>query len=333
MRVSAFISCRFPPAEAVGQICDMLRPEIEPYVSGFVKSGSLPMILRDEIAGCDCVIAIVTDQGPSAFIQAELGIALALNKPVFAIYDEKVEVDGIQPYLSTFATYKSDDVASAAKHVVGLKRAAAREAESREISGSPEEQLRRGQKNGLVGVYRDRASAFDALNDRWNRESQIVIVGSSIDGLNKSVGVDARDLLRERLKKDDQVQIRVLLTHPSFASFREKPERVPDKSIAGQIRATAKMLAELHSQTNAGDRLRWKYFKAPPTCFMIVCGDFILLNPYLYMQPAYCNFALIFNNTGSVFDIYHHYYTNHFDRPWNDPDLSVTSIEPEIDAR
>ncbi len=332
MAIQAFISCRFPVDATVERICEMLQPEISPYVSTDIKIGSLPARLREKIARSDCLIAILTEQGNSAFIQNEVGIAYALNKPIFAIYEETVDVGGIQPYLSTFIKYKKSDIAGIARDISSLKVTVATEIATREIAGAPEEILESLSKNGVQAIYPDRATAFRTFTRIWQRENEIRIVGSTIEGFKRGIGIEARELIIPKLESDSKSTIHILLTHPSFAQYREEPEGEPRGYIVDQIKATNTMLSEIkdNGNMNIGNRLQWKFFKGAPTCFMIKAGGFMLLNPYLYMQPAYFNFSMIVKDTLSQFDIYNHYLTYHFQRAWDHPVLS--SEAPEFNS-
>jgi len=323
MSVKAFISCRFPVVDTVKNICDMLKPEIEPYISKDVKHGSLPLKIKEKISFADCLIAIITEDGNSAFIQNELGIAFALHKPIFAIYEQSIDVAGIQPFLSTFIKYSKENISSIASDIISLKSAIATEIASREVVGSEDELLESLHENGIQGIYHDRSTAFIAFSTIWERETNINIIGSSIEGFKRGIGIEARELLLTKLKSNDNTNIKILLTHSSFAKYRETQEKEKNGYIVDQIKATTLMLEEIKSLTNSADRFLWKYFKGAPTCFMIMAGSFMLLNPYLYMQPAYFNFSMIVKDTNSPFDIFNHYKQYHFQRAWDHTTLSV----------
>lgn len=321
MTVNAFISCRFPIDKDVEKICSMLEPDIVPYISTDVKIGSLPHRLREKIGIADCLIAILTEAGSSAFIQNEVGIAFALNKPIFAIYEQSVDVSGIQPYLSTFIKYDGKDLAASAKQISSLKITAITAIASREISGGPEELLEYLTQSGIQGIYPDRATAFRVFMPIWDREGSIRIVGSTIEGFKRGVGIDASELIQSKLEKNPSATIFIILTHASFARYREQPEGEPEGYITGQVRRTTEMLQHVAKNTQSGERLKWKFFKGAPTCFMIMAGNFMLLNPYLYMQSAHFNFSMIIKNTNSPFDIFNHYKTYHFQRAWDAQEL------------
>ncbi len=326
MAIKAFISCRFPPSDTVNTLCNMLAPEISAYVSKDVKPGSLPQRLKEKIAARDCLIVIITEEGSSAFVQNEVGMAFALNKPIFAIYHKSVDVAGIQPFLSTFIQYSSDDLSAIAGEIGSLKVAASAEIASREIAGAPEELLENLSTNGVQGIYPDRATAFRVFTRLWDREHDIRIVGSTIEGFKRGIGLEARDLIIPKLEGDDKSRVRILLTHASVAGQRERAEKEPEGYIVAQVRATTEMLEEMRKRSECGDRLQWKYFQGAPTCFMIIAGSFMLLNPYLYMQAAYFNFSMIVKDTESAFDVYNHYREYHFQRAWDSNIL--TSEDP-----
>jgi hypothetical protein len=205
------------------------------------------------------------------------------------------------------------------------------EISSRELGGSPEELLDLLSRNGILGIYPDRSTAFRVFEPIWEREQDIKIVGSYTEGFKRGIGIEARELLMGKLAKSDATStIQILLSHSSFAKYREAQERELDGYIVAQIKATDEMLGEVRKRTDAGDRLQWRFFKGAPTCFMIMAGNFMLLNPYLYMQPAYFNFSMIVRDTKSPFDVYSHYRQYHFQRAWDDTSLttSESGLEP-----
>jgi hypothetical protein len=323
MQVTAFVSCKFPPDEAVKQICEMLKPDITPYVSQDVKVGALPEKLRENIAKQDCLVVILTKAGSSEWVQNEVGIAFALRKPVFAIYEESVSVSGLQPYVSTSITYREGNVAQSATQINLLKEAAKREIEARDIAGSPEELIAELRNNGVIGIYPNRAAAFRVFQKRWEREHVIQIVGSTMEGFERGIGIPANKLIASKLTNDPQSRIQVLLTHGDFAKQREKPENEPDGYIFRQMTLISEMLTSVRDRLNAGERLQWRYFKGAPTCFMIVAGSFMLLNPYLYMKSAIHNFAMLVRKTESLLDIYNRYLDDHFQLAWDHPTLTT----------
>lgn len=67
-----------------------------------------------------------------------------------------MNVGGIQPYLSTFIEFGSEDVTAIAAEIVSLKSAIVNEISSREVGGSVEEILENLARNGIQGIYPDR---------------------------------------------------------------------------------------------------------------------------------------------------------------------------------
>ena len=190
------------------------------------------------------------------------------------------------------------------------------------LKPSNREWLENIEANGLVNIYQDRAEGFRDFYPIWCNEPNLRIVGSSIEGFRRGIGVDARSLLLPKLQNDSQIKI--ILTHSDFAQSRECQEGEHEGYINEQIEATTKLLYELKNNANSEDQLQWKYFKGAPTCFMIIAGDYMLLNPYLYMQPAYFNFSMIVKKTNkSIFDIYSRYELNHFTRAWDNKEFCI----------
>jgi hypothetical protein len=326
MAVRAFISCRFPVESAVRHIADLLRPEIEPYISEEAKYGSLPQRLKEKIAENDCFLGVISEGGTSEFIQNEVGMAFAMNKPVFAIYEQSVDVTGIQRYLSTSIKYDKADLGAIAKALASLKSEIKDTVSKREIS-TPEELQEELLRLGVQGIYPDRASGFRVFSRMWDRERDVQIVGSSIDGFKTNIGIDAGQLILGKLQRSSEATVKILLTHPSFAKYREAQEGQRRGSIFGQIVNNSAVLANIQASVPRGsERLQWKFFKGAPTCFMIIAGEYMLLNPYLYMQPAHFNFSMIVRQTQEYYGIFNHYKSDHFQRAWEHPALAAAPV-------
>lgn len=326
MRYRAFISCRFPVDAKVRAIAEMLRDEITPVFSEAPKIGNLAFNLKQQIQDADCVIVIATDDC-SPFVQNEIGMAYALGKPTAAIKARAVKLDGIQQYLSTWLTFST--LADCARQISGLKQTLLNELSSRFlIPGGPDTLLSDLTRLGILGCYPDRASAFRQFLRFWDDETEIAIVGSTLEGFRKCLGVDPRKLLARKLRSNPRTTVRVLLTHPDFVTYRETQEAAPPGIIASELRQTDAELARIQRDCGAGNRLAWRFFRGAPTCFMIMAGDCMLLNPYLYMQAAIFNFSLVVRNTGSEYDIYNRYKEFHLDNAWAHERLAVTLSSP-----
>lgn len=194
----------------------------------------------------------------------------------------------------------------------------------------PEDRLKGLDEVGAMNLYRDRASALGAFLTVWNSARLIRIVGSTIEGFWRAVGIRAADLLRLKLEESNQVKIQIILTHATFAILREDQENVPHGYIIEQIRATEEFLQKLKGSTKEGQSLEWRYFKGTPTCFLVMADEYMLLNPYPYMNPGYFNFSLIVKKTERrLFDIYSRYEQYHFLEPWQNSKLCLES--PGVD--
>lgn len=191
---------------------------------------------------------------------------------------------------------------------------------------SDKERLDNMNTNGLVSIHQDRSAAFGVFYPIWCSEPHIRIVGSSLEGFKRGIGIGVEELLRPKLEESEpkRSKMQIILTHADVARSREEQEGEEAEYILHQIRATTRLLKGLRESTKADDRLQWKYFHGAPTCFMIIAGDYMLLNPYVYMQPAYFNFSMIVKKTKkSVFDIYSRYELYHFTKAWNNLKLCV----------
>jgi hypothetical protein len=326
MRFKAFISCRLPVTEEVRAITEMLRDEVQPLISDAPKIGNLAYNLKQQIQEADCLIVVATEGEYSPFVQNELGMACALGKPITAICKDTVKVTGIQEYLTSWITFH--DIIDCAKQIPDLKRTLLTELSSRFlVAGGPDGLLDNLNQLGILGVYPDRASAFRQFLRFWNDENEVVIVGSTLEGFRKCLGVDPRKLLGHKLKNSPKSYIKILLTHSQFVSHRERQEDAREGSIKSELAESHRQLSSIRQNCNAGERLTWRYFKGSPTCFMVSAGDFMLLNPYLYMQPGIFNFSLIVRNTGSDFDIFNHYKEFHFESAWSHQELSTSDVD------
>jgi hypothetical protein len=222
-------------------------------------------------------------------------------------------------------TYKN--LQDCSKQIPDLKKALIDQLSKYRLPGGPDKLLTDLGRLGILGLYPDRASGFRQFLRFWDIEDDIAIAGSTLEGFRKALGVDPRKLLEKKLRGSPKSRIRILLTHPSLISYREKQEEAKQGAIGAELAESQRQLVSIRQNCKAGDRLAWKFFRGAPTCFMISAGDYMLLNPYLYMQSAIFNFSLIVWNTGSDFDIYNRYDEYHFERAWANSKLSSTGSQ------
>jgi hypothetical protein len=301
----------------------MLEGEFTPYISEEPKIDSLPRALNDKISQADCLIVIAVD-GVTPFIQNEVGMAHALGKPIAAICRKGVEVGGI--LLHSCAHVIFENLHDCAAKIPDLKAELLSKLRSSFlVPGGPEALLESATRLGVLGVHPSRATAFHGFLRFWEQARDVAIVSSTLEGFRKGLGIDPRELLGEKLQSNPEATIRILLTHPDFISYRERQEGIEEGSIKDELQRCHRELLKIWERYRAGKRLAWRFFKGAPTCFMIASEDFMLLNPYLYMQAGYFNFSLILRNTRSRLDIYRRYKEYHFEEAWNHPELSIES--------
>jgi nucleoside 2-deoxyribosyltransferase len=320
----AFISCRFVPEKVVDAICDLLKPEIECRIATQLwLQPILPQILK-EIKQADLLIAIITkERGDSAWIQNELGMAYALGKPILPFFEEGIDREGFVPMIGEFIEFSRQDlaqlVADTSRVVNGIKRRVAdrrRKAEAEQKQHTAQLMLLEDQKHlGIIGVYPNRNEAFSDFREFWNRETdEICIVGSTLEGFRIFAGDEGIELIDEKI--NEKCQIKVLLTHIDYLGLRAKNEKKTEEFLEVQLRQTLVQLSELLPS----EYLEVRWFKSPPTCFLLATKSQMLLNPYPYMRTAHWSFAMIVQPTNKDDDIFHTYSKYHFREAWDKAD-------------
>ncbi len=310
----AFVSRRFVPDTVVDAICKNLAPDIDCQPATDLKLRPIPQYILQRIKDSDLVIAVITKEGDSCWIQNELGMAFALDKPILVFYEEGVATDGFAPMVTEYVSFRRQDMASIindkTRLINGIQGAVAENRlKQRELNAFAE------QRNlGVVGVYPDRKDAFLHFRDPWdNEQDRIHIVASTLEGFRKFVGDAGHELLETKLA--NRCKVDVLLTHPDFLKFRAENENVQESWIRGQLQQTLDQLKSLNRIAPGG--LKVRRFAAAPTCFAVITSDHMLLNPYPYMRTAYSCFALVVRSTTKRDDVYHVYHDYHFQRAWD----------------
>lgn len=188
---------------------------------------------------------------------------------------------------------------------------------------------------GLEMVYQNRQQALSDFVPFMKEQAEvkgangsIIIVGSSMLGLKEMV-VGIKDILAKALASE--CKIKILLTHPKHSKFREIQEERPVGAIEDEIFEGIRFLEdvweEAGSPTHASIGSCVKLYKGTPTCFMIIAGDHMLINPYPYEKEAYKSFCLNVrkhDDSGlqAYTGVFHQYYVNHFELPWKRNSLS-----------
>jgi hypothetical protein len=187
--------------------------------------------------------------------------------------------------------------------------------------------LNRADRLGVEMIYFDRQEAlteFAAYLKLYVKkpDSKVYIVGSSLKGVLATVP-DFRRILYEGNPTTDLLdkKLEILLTHPSYARFREHQENRAQGDIADEVFQSMRIIEEFKLT-------RPRLYKGTPTCFMIATEERMLLNPYPYETEAYKSFCLTVRNIASERSIYRHYFQCHFSQPWNN-DRGNTAVEYE----
>jgi hypothetical protein len=194
--------------------------------------------------------------------------------------------------------------------------------------------LKQSSNLGLEMIYPDRESALQDFAPIMREQAQVkgrkgklIIVGSSIKGLVEVVR-DLQEIIKNAIDNED-CELRILLTHPKYSRFRENQEERPPGAIEDEIFASIRLLEETWDKCSKGGKEQKpihqtiKLYKGTPTCFMIIAGDRMLINPYPYEKEAYRSFCLSVRQVDLAGreeemerSIYQQYYSSHFEFPW-----------------
>lgn len=316
----AFISCRFAPEEVVHAICNLFSPEIECRIATDLKLRPIPSEILSRIKNADLLVAIITSQGDSSWIQNELGMAYALNKPTLVFYEAGVSISGFAPMVSEYVGFDRQNLAALVNDKRRLVSSICAEVlvqrQEREQLNSLEEQKRLG----VVGIYPDRKEAFAAFRDFWDLEKYgIALVTSTLEGFRKFAGGIGREMIEDKLRSG--CNIRILFTHPDYLHFRAANENVEEESIRQQLFESLSQIEPLlrsgKTKRKSTGLLEARWFQNPPTCFTVSTQSYMLLNPYPYMRTAYTSFAVIVRKTERRDDIFNVFREFHFQRAWD----------------
>jgi len=192
--------------------------------------------------------------------------------------------------------------------------------------------LRRSSDLGLEMIYTDRALglrdfavSMQSEARRGKEKGSLIIVGSSIKGLLENIK-ETPTIIKDAV--DTGCELRILLTHPKYSRFRENQEDRPPGAIEDEI---FDGIRKLESNFEIGypdpPDLKLapmvKLYKGTPTCFMIVAGNRMLINPYPYEEEAYKSFCVAVRkveqrdmNVDVERTIYAQYLRAHFEKPW-----------------
>jgi len=165
----------------------------------------------------------------------------------------------------------------------------------------------------------------DGADEHDGPRARLWFVGTSLKGILEASahGFDGAGILSwaASLAALDLLDLRVLLTHPTFARVRARQEHRAGSAIPEEIDEALEFLHG-HGVHAASVRMT----QASPTVFAIATRERMLLNPYPYGAEAHRSFALIVkrvhqepNDHDSLHrDIFEQYQQRHFMRPWDD---------------
>jgi hypothetical protein len=143
----------------------------------------------------------------------------------------------------------------------------------------------------------------------------------AVDILGFGLGRFREDVSDGHLEKiARKVDVRILTVHPE-SQYCDQRDYEEDRKV-GSIEQDAVELAKfIKSLNNPHVNLRW--YKAIPTTHILRVDNTMLVGAYIIGLPSRTTFTLKLE-AGVLFD----YYLKHFDKIWNDPNLSCeTELE------
>jgi hypothetical protein len=291
-----------------------LAPDVICEPASDLKLHPIPQEILGRIKKAELLVAIITQEGDSCWIQNELGMAYALEKPILVFYEEGMSTEGFVPMVSEYVKFKRDSLADLVNDKPRLIHGIQEVVAINHKHQQEQEALTEQRNLGVIGVYPDRKDTFTNFREFWDKEKESIhIVASTLEGFRKFVGDAGQELIEEKLRRGCNIQI--LMTDPDYLKFRAISENVKESGIRDQFYQTIDQLKSI-AIAKPG-KLEVRTIETAPTCFTIITNTHMLLNPYPYMRTAYSCFGLIVRCTTKRDDVYHTYHDFHFQRAWN----------------
>lgn len=159
---------------------------------------------------------------------------------------------------------------------------------------------------GILGSFRNRNEALARFNPQLQRAHRVVVVGSSLKGLIHPGGAspETREILRERVSrqhrdKDGLITTDFVLTHPAFADLRAQQENRANLDIGREVIKSLMYLMHWSAEASS-----IHLYLGTPTCFGILAGDKMVLNPYPYADVAFQSPCLLLQGNGYFFNAF-----------------------------
>jgi predicted DNA-binding transcriptional regulator len=167
------------------------------------------------------------------------------------------------------------------------------------------------EKLGIVGVYPNRYEAIRNFKEHlMNEKEEVKVAGLSLKSL-----LDTPDLSIPHIIRDGMIEgcsWKFLLTHLDFAKQREIFETRPKGTIINETKEVLSILENIGvPESNI------KFYKGPPSCFLLITSKRMLINPYPPEDSAFKNFCLEAKKTQNTSDIYHQCLDIYFQKIWD----------------
>jgi len=271
-RYQAFISCPFSESDAA--VIRWFTATIERLlpIDCYVACDRQPLPTQDKvlenIASRDCLIAIVP-KSRSSWIDSEIGMALALNKPVIAFYEEGVDPTGPYSLVADYGRFNRTSLESTLDSLVQLANQLVRLLDSRIVSGVTRN----------IFVYK----LLSTDEEIQNRLIELLAeTRHSVDLWCYSTETFLKDKFLSSLSNERDIELRVLIRHPDSDPLK-------GHIIEGKVKEMRAVLG-----TN---RVRVRGYRVEPFMRTVLFETSALLGMYRWVPNTVYKFIGAENNS------------------------------------
>lgn len=177
---------------------------------------------------------------------------------------------------------------------------------------------------GIKRIYSNQREALTVLvQDIESETVQLGFVGVSLRGILAEEESNSIRSLIEQKAKIPGFSLRFLFTHPSMASFRERPEGRVCGSIAKEIMESIVTLKSIGVPESSV-----RFYMAPPTASIIFTSQKMLFVPYSYSASPLDSVSFVVDNINDS-PLYMQMRSRHFEVPWRS--AIAIPLEEEIE--
>ena len=204
-KYSAFISCRFDASEL--EVIEWFKNIIEAFhMDCYIarEKKAIPPLDKviTAIAERDCLIAIIPKLR-SSWIDSEIGMAIAFNKPVIAFYEDQPDSSGPYRVLADYVIYKRDSLVKSTNEAIQLINSLVRILDSKSMIGSAQNIL-------TYKLLSTESEIQEKLIEMLNRTSK------SLDIWAYSTETFLKDDFLSNVLRRKRVKLKILVRDPAL---------------------------------------------------------------------------------------------------------------------